>query len=93
MDLVFVDGDHSYEAVKNDSEKALRMLAPGGIILWHDFAAKTPGIVRYMKEFSQQRPVFRLKHTCLVAFIDGMDVEGYVPPARRGSWLSGAKAP
>jgi predicted O-methyltransferase YrrM len=92
MDLVFVDGDHSYEAVKNDSEKALRMLAPGGIILWHDFAAKTPGIVRYMKEFSQQRPVFRLKHTCLVAFIDGMDVEGYVPPARRGSWLSGAEA-
>ena len=88
MDLVFVDADHSYEAVQNDTEKALRMLAPGGIILWHDFAAKTPGVVRYLKEFSQQRPVFRLKHTCLVVYIDGVDVEGYVPPARRASWHS-----
>jgi predicted O-methyltransferase YrrM len=88
MDLVFVDADHSYEGVKNDTEKALRMLGPGGILLWHDFAAKSPGVVRYIKEFSQQRPVFRLKHTCLVVYIDGIDVERYVAPARRASWLS-----
>lgn len=88
MDLVFVDADHSYEGVKNDTEKALRMLAPGGVILWHDYAAKTPGVVRYIKEFSQGRPVFRLKHTCLVAYLEGVEVEAYVPPERRASWLS-----
>jgi predicted O-methyltransferase YrrM len=90
MDLVFIDADHSYEGVKNDTEKALRMLAPGGILLWHDFAAKSPGVVRYIQEFSQGRPVFRLKHTCLVVYLDGVDAEGYVAPPRRASWLSGA---
>jgi predicted O-methyltransferase YrrM len=88
MHLVFVDADHSYEGVKNDTEKALRMLAPGGVIVWHDFAAKSPGVVRYISDFSQDRPVFRLKHTCLVVYLDGVDVAAYVPPARRASWLS-----
>ena len=88
MDLVFVDGDHSYEAVKNDTEKALQMLAPGGIVLWHDFATKSPGVVRYLREFSQQHPLFRLKHTCLALYIDGLDVAAYRPPPRRLSWVT-----
>lgn len=88
MNLVFVDGDHSYEAVKNDSEKALQMLAPGGIMLWHDFATKSPGVVRYLREFSRQRPLFRLKHTCLALYIDGFDVAAYLPPPRRLSWVT-----
>lgn len=88
MDLVFVDGDHSYEAVRNDTGKALQMLAPGGIILWHDFAMKSPGVVRYLREFSQQRPILRFKHTCLALYIDGFDVAGYRPPPRCLSWVS-----
>ena len=38
MDLVFVDGAHHYEAAHSDTRNALRMLAPNGVILWHDFA-------------------------------------------------------
>ena len=38
MDIVFVDGAHHYEAAKSDSENALRMLRPGGLAIWHDFA-------------------------------------------------------
>ena len=37
MDLVYVDGAHDYEAVKRDSENALRMLRPGGYALWDEF--------------------------------------------------------
>jgi predicted O-methyltransferase YrrM len=37
MDLVFVDGDHSYDGVVSDSENAFNVLAEDGIILWHDF--------------------------------------------------------
>jgi len=36
-DLVFVDACHEYEYVLNDSEIALRLLAPGGAVLWHDY--------------------------------------------------------
>ena len=38
VDLVFVDGGHTYEVAHADTENALRMCRPGGVILWHDFA-------------------------------------------------------
>lgn len=38
MDMVFVDGAHHYDAVKSDTEQALKMVRPGGYIVWHDFA-------------------------------------------------------
>ncbi|MES2995303.1 MAG: class I SAM-dependent methyltransferase [Verrucomicrobiota bacterium] len=52
MDLVFVDGYHSYEYVKNDTEKGLEMLRPGGIIAWHDCEAGRPEVVRYLKSLT-----------------------------------------
>lgn len=38
MDIVFVDGAHDYEVVLADTRNALKMVKPGGVILWHDFA-------------------------------------------------------
>jgi predicted O-methyltransferase YrrM len=49
MDLVFVDGAHSYEYVKNDTEKGWEMLRPGGIIVWHDCTPSHPEVVSYLK--------------------------------------------
>lgn len=79
MDYIFIDADHSYEAVKNDTEKAFEMLSPGGMVIWHDYAPKSPGVYGYLKELSIQRPLFRIKNTCLVLYIDGVDVFGFVP--------------
>lgn len=74
MDFIFVDGDHSYEGVKNDTEKAFKMLAPGGVILWHDYGASSDlGLVRYFVEFTQQTPLFRIKKTSLLLYVDGVD--------------------
>jgi predicted O-methyltransferase YrrM len=36
VDAVFIDGDHSSEVVRHDSELARDIVAPGGIIIWHD---------------------------------------------------------
>ncbi len=36
MDMVFIDGDHSREGVKQDTDLARAILAPGGAIAWHD---------------------------------------------------------
>lgn len=74
FDFVFVDGDHSYEMVKNDTKKAFELLKPGGVIMWHDYAPKSEGLVRFFKEFTQERPLFRIKSTCLLIYIDGVDV-------------------
>lgn len=36
IDLLFIDGDHSYEGVKLDFELYSRILSPNGIIILHD---------------------------------------------------------
>jgi len=66
FDFVFVDGDHSYELVKNDTRKAFELLKPGGVIMWHDYAPKSDGLVRFFKEFTQDTPLFRIRSTCLL---------------------------
>jgi hypothetical protein len=35
--LVFVDGAHSYEYARHDSEVAFRLAAPRAMIIWHDY--------------------------------------------------------
>ena len=71
-DLVFVDGSHAYSYAKNDTEKALRMLKPGGIILWHDYnqlkGRATIGVTKYLDELAQTLPLVRLRRTSLVAY-------------------------
>lgn len=34
---IFIDGDHSYEAVMHDSSLAHACIQEGGIIVWHDY--------------------------------------------------------
>lgn len=58
MDLVFVDGSHEYEYVRNDSLNALSMAAPGGIILWHDFGGCWAGATKALLELNRTHPGF-----------------------------------
>lgn len=37
FDVVFVDGDHSYEGVRYDIEHSLPLLKPGGLMVVHDY--------------------------------------------------------
>jgi predicted O-methyltransferase YrrM len=37
FDTALVDGGHSEDVVLNDTRKALDVVKPGGLILWHDF--------------------------------------------------------
>lgn len=45
FDSVFIDGGHSPEVVASDTQKALSVLRPGGLILWHDFCPH-PDVIR-----------------------------------------------
>lgn len=68
-DLVFVDGSHAYSYVVSDSEKALRLVAPGGLVLWHDYGGPrhAPGVYRALNELGQRMPLVRIEGTTLVA--------------------------
>ncbi len=47
FDLIFIDGDHHYDFVKNDTEKVFTHLVHGNsIVVWHDYATE-PGKVRH----------------------------------------------
>ena len=73
-DLIFIDGSHAYSYVKNDTEKALRMLKEGGLLLWHDYRyrnVETRGVRRYLDELSETLPLIRLPETCFVAYRSG----------------------
>ena len=69
-DLVFVDGSHAYSYVASDSEKALQLVAPGGLVLWHDYAGPrhAAGVYRALNELAQRLPLVRLEGTTLVAY-------------------------
>jgi len=63
MEMVFVDGSHAYEYVKNDAKLAVRMIAQsGGNIFFHDYGVWT-GVTRALDELFLSDPAFRnLRH-------------------------------
>jgi predicted O-methyltransferase YrrM len=37
VDICLIDAAHSYEYVRNDTAKALPLMSPEGLLLWHDY--------------------------------------------------------
>lgn len=50
VDLVYIDGDHSYEAVNKDIELYLPKIKQGGILAGHDYSKSWPGVVKAVDE-------------------------------------------
>lgn len=36
-DAIFIDGDHGWKGVLNDTALATKLVRPGGIVIWHDY--------------------------------------------------------
>lgn len=67
-DVVFVDGSHAYSYVVSDSAKAIRMVRPGGVVLWHDYRNTMPGVFRALNELAGRLSLVHLRGTDLVAW-------------------------
>jgi hypothetical protein len=65
--VVFVDGSHAYSYVVSDTAKALRMVRPGGLVLWHDYSPECPGVFRALNELTARLPLVHIAGTTLVA--------------------------
>lgn len=50
IDVLFIDGDHSYEAVKKDWEKYSPFVKPKGQVFLHDCDDTSPGVRRLFDE-------------------------------------------
>jgi SAM-dependent methyltransferase len=65
FDLVLVDGAHDYEHGIVDSRTALRLVRPGGVILWDDFEPYWWGLVHAIIETLSGHHLARLSGTSL----------------------------
>lgn len=70
-DVVFVDGSHAYSYVVSDSAKAITMVRPGGLVLWHDYGPECPGVFRALNELAERMPLVHVAGTTLVAWRRG----------------------
>lgn len=73
IDLVLVDGAHHYDAAISDSRNALKMLRPGGTILWHDWGnyGDYNDVIRAVFHVIDRRKITQIEHTQLAIYRDG----------------------
>jgi hypothetical protein len=62
----FIDGSHTYEYCKSDSEKCLALCPSGGVFLWHDCNETHLGVIRFVLEWrALGRDLVRIEGTDL----------------------------
>jgi hypothetical protein len=64
IDLLHIDGLHTYDAVREDFDNWYPKVRPGGIILMHDIEArfKDYGVWKLWKELREEHECFQFKH-------------------------------
>jgi len=69
FDLMFIDGDHSAEAVAADTANAFHMLSPNGAIFWHDYGnSKSKGNTEFLDDCSGTMNCFHIEDTMLLGY-------------------------
>lgn len=74
IDMVFVDGGHTYETVRSDTEHAFKLLKPaGGIILWHDYLYHScPEVFDFLNELSNKYTLHLIYGTKTVIYLTNL---------------------
>jgi hypothetical protein len=64
-DFFYIDGSHTYEYVKNDTQRAMS-ISEAKTIVWHDCDASHPGVTKWLREMVDRgHPVSRIAGTNL----------------------------
>lgn len=62
VDLLFIDGDHSYLGMKADYENYIQFVRKGGVIAFHKYNEKHPNVHRFFKELKGRKESFTGKN-------------------------------
>lgn len=54
INVLFIDGDHSYEGCKADIDAWYPHMAKKGVMLFHDADETSPGVVQAIEEFAKK---------------------------------------
>ena len=78
IDLLHIDGYHSYEAAQEDFEAWLPKVAPNGLVLMHDVAPDTGyGSADYWRELVSAYPCFAFPHSFGLGVVLPKGTEGF----------------
>jgi predicted O-methyltransferase YrrM len=65
-DAIFVDGDHSYEAVLHESRLARELIRSPGIVVFHDYGNPAVEVTRALNQlYDRGWPIARVEHSWL----------------------------
>lgn len=60
-DIMFVDGDHSYEGTKQHFADSIKIMSKGGILIVDDYSDSFPGVINAWKELIDARTIVPVK--------------------------------
>lgn len=65
IDLLHIDGFHTYDAVRHDFENWFPKVRPGGVVLFHDVAVRLGdfGVWRFWEEIQHSHRTFTFRHS------------------------------
>jgi predicted O-methyltransferase YrrM len=100
IDLIFIDGDHSYEGVKRDWELFIPHMSEFGVVVFHDtmwdrrpdprWSRPDMGVPRFVEELRQLGyPVITLDKDCGLSMVQ--TAKGGVPLARESITCNAGK--
>jgi len=86
-DLIFVDANHDFTSVMNDTEVAFKVLADRGVILWHDYANDPyfhglNGVPEALNQFSKTHALYAIRGTRLAIYSNHPGWETATLPSR-----------
>lgn len=71
-DFIFIDADHQYDSVKQDSAYAFRNAQK--LIAWHDYSDLQPGSKRYLDELGETTDLIHVEDSWIVLwFREGLE--------------------
>jgi predicted O-methyltransferase YrrM len=90
FDLIFVDANHDFASVMNDTDVAFGVLAEQGVILWHDYSPQgyfpgLCGVPEALNQFAGRYPIYAIRGTWLAIY---SSIKGWQTKS-----LSGGKGP
>jgi predicted O-methyltransferase YrrM len=80
VEFLFIDGDHSHDGVRQDFDMYSPLVAPGGLIAFHDVSQNptewTQGVARFWREFTAKHET----RQCVVSGGPGFGIGVYRVP-------------